>query len=58
MSCLHCKNQRICFVFLSISEAQQRTGILEFSEVAKSMAEKCTMFDKEDQRYVKRIYVQ
>jgi hypothetical protein len=48
MSCLHCKNQRICFVFLSISEAQQRTGILEFSEVAKSMAEKCTMFDKED----------
>lgn len=48
MSCLHCKNQRICVVYLSLVEAQQRTGILDFSEVAKSMAENCTMFDKED----------
>jgi hypothetical protein len=48
MSCLHCKNQRICVAYLSLVEAQQKTGILEFSEVAKSVAENCAMFNKED----------
>jgi hypothetical protein len=48
MSCLHCKNQRICAVFLSISDAQQKTGILNFAAVAITLAYNCTMFDKED----------